>query len=282
MTGENGPIRRIEIRPGFEPEFGPEYGPGFRPGATPGTAPERTCCRGSVDVLAAPLPSVEPEEACRLLSPVLDRLSEEQRRAISANRRPVDRALRLLVRALWAFGLKEAGEDPDQALADLRFDGRGRPFYKVAEFNFSHCAPYGVCALAPPGWPGGLGVDVERARPLEADDFRRVFAPDELRAVAASADPDGELIRRWTVKEAVLKALGDGFLADPRPIPTEPAAEGRRLAIRLDEGQAAVEAIWRRLDLDFGFSLTAAAAGVADFRARLRRPEPADYLGLFA
>ena len=228
-------------------------------------------CKGLITVLVAPIPLADPDEACRLLSPVLGLLPDDQRRGILANRRPVDRALRLLVRVLLAWGLKLFGQAPEPVLAGLRLDGRGRPFSTVAEFNFSHSAPYGVCALAPPGWSGGLGVDVEGVRPLPSDDFRNVFTAGELGAIEASADADRELIRRWTVKEAVLKSTGVGFSGDPRPIPTDLAAEGRP-----HRG-----AVWRHLELEPGFALTVASAGAVDFQARLLRPGLMDYLNLF-
>lgn len=226
----------------------------------------------AVTVYVSALPSPEPEEAERRLRPVLDFLPPDQRRAILANRRPVDRALRLLARALLAVGLNlEEGLSPGRVLGQFRVDEKGRPSCGTAVLSLSHCAPYAACALAWLGWTAGLGVDVEAVRPLDPDDFTNVFSAGELAAIKSAGDRDGELIRRWTVKEAALKALGLGFSGDPRPIRSDRGAEG------VAEGGL----VWRHLELSPGFRLTVAAVGGIIFEARLRRLEIGDYLNLF-
>ncbi len=225
-----------------------------------------------VTVYVSALPAADPEAAERKLRPVLDFLPPDQRRAILANRRPVDRALRLLARALLALGLnQEEGLDPRSVLGRFRVDEKGRPGCGAAVLSLSHCVPYGVCALARPGWTEGLGVDVEAVRPLEADDFGNVFSGGELEAIKLAENRDGELIRRWTVKEAALKARGLGFSGDPRPICSDRGAEG--LAVG--------GLVWRHLDLEPGFRLTVSAVSDGAFEARLRRLEIGDYLRLF-
>lgn len=94
-----------------------------------------------------------------------------------------------------------------------------------ASFNVSHGGNHGLIAFAP---QGRLGVDIEE-RHLRHDpdgEIRKVFTPDEQDALASAA---GELKTRlffklWTLKEAVIKALGTGFSLDtakfelPRPM----------------------------------------------------------------
>lgn len=106
------------------------------------------------------------------------------------------------------------------------FHEHGKPFALVEgqpapiDFNVSHSAPHGLIALASQGRPHGrIGIDAEVRR---ADrDFdgiaSSVFGPEERAAVAAAWGEDKIRLfyRLWTLKEALIKALGTGFTLDP-------------------------------------------------------------------
>lgn len=106
---------------------------------------------------------------------------------------------------------------------DLRFVAleHGKPGAVVrdeqvrASFNVSHGGNHGLVAVAP---CGRLGVDVEeRTRRHDPDGhIRKVFAPHEREALAAArgACKTRMFFRLWTLKEAVIKALGTGFSLD--------------------------------------------------------------------
>ena len=84
-----------------------------------------------------------------------------------------------------------------------------------ASFNVSHGGNHGLVAVAP---RGRLGVDVEE-RVLRHDPdghIRKVFAPREREALAAARGVRKTcmFLRLWTLKEAVIKALGTGFSLD--------------------------------------------------------------------
>lgn len=75
-----------------------------------------------------------------------------------------------------------------------------------------------------------IGIDV-----AESDEFRRdypvqrVFHPEELEHALslADGDPENASALLWSIKEAVVKALGCAFhFVDPRQITVYPAAEG--------------------------------------------------------
>ena len=124
---------------------------------------------------------------------------------------------------------------------DLRFVAleHGKPAAVVGDtpvsvsFNVSHGGNHGLIAFAQ---GGRLGVDIEE-RNLRHDpdgEIRKVFTPDEQDALASAA---GDIKTRlffklWTLKEAVIKALGTGFSLDtatfelPRPM----YREGQRRA----------------------------------------------------
>ena len=82
-------------------------------------------------------------------------------------------------------------------------------------FNVSHSGNHGLIAFAP---QGRLGIDVEERVPRDDMDglIESVFGPDE-RADLASAHADQKLdlfFSFWTMKEALIKALGMGLYTD--------------------------------------------------------------------
>ena len=98
----------------------------------------------------------------------------------------------------------------------------GKPYAMLRDerittsFNISHSGKHGLIAFAP---HGQLGVDVEERVAREDIDglSRMVFGPNEQSALALT---DGSrkidlFFRFWTIKEALIKAVGMGFSLDP-------------------------------------------------------------------
>jgi len=85
-------------------------------------------------------------------------------------------------------------------------------------FNLSHSGDHGLIAVVR---GGQIGVDVQVRTP--GRDVCRVgksvFGPNELRALRneRGADKDRLFYRLWTLKEALIKALGSGFSIGTRP-----------------------------------------------------------------
>lgn len=104
------------------------------------------------------------------------------------------------------------GRDP-VALSFSR-DAHGKPHLDdgAVHFNLSHG---GTVALVAVGSAEHLGVDVERLDRLRDAErlAERVLAAPELAAFQAlpSAEQSAALLRTWTRKEAVLKAIGIGL-----------------------------------------------------------------------
>jgi 4'-phosphopantetheinyl transferase len=104
--------------------------------------------------------------------------------------------------AAWRFATGHAGKpeiDPSLGLPGLRF-------------NLSHTRGLVACAVAS---RDDLGLDVEDLQRREASPgiAERHFAPAEVALLAAApqADRHETFLRIWTLKEAFVKATGDGI-----------------------------------------------------------------------
>lgn len=92
-----------------------------------------------------------------------------------------------------------------------------------------------------------VGVDVEPLRPVP-DAFSRYFlSPEERSALDEWEDPATASLAAWTVKEAVLKAMGCGLSIPPRTVRIESLDGKGRVALSTNRGE--VGAIcWRQDD----------------------------------
>ncbi len=84
------------------------------------------------------------------------------------------------------------------------------------EFNLSHSADAVAVAIA----DQAVGVDIECHRPLDDGPgiARTVFHPRELQWLRAQQDFLPAFYQLWTLKEAVLKAMGQGFFQAPQSL----------------------------------------------------------------
>lgn len=82
-------------------------------------------------------------------------------------------------------------------------------------FSVSHTVDHGMLAFTP---KGRIGVDIEH-RHVRHDidgDIRKVFSKAERNALEITNETEkiARFLRLWTMKEAVIKATGEGFRAD--------------------------------------------------------------------
>lgn len=187
-----------------------------------------------------------------------------QAEAICKNRRPEDRLRRILARLLLGFGLSLLeNRDALAGIRALRSDPQGRPWLDgcIRPISLSHSGRWAACAIGHAQASGGIGVDVEEIREAPVEDFSMVFTAQECAAIRNSENPASDLIRRWTIKEAVLKAHGTGLLADPLQVGTV--------------GEEA-HSHWAHLPLAHGYWLTVAAS--YRFTAALLKPSPQELI----
>jgi len=91
-------------------------------------------------------------------------------------------------------------------------DAFGRPSCGGRLLSISHSNGWAMAALKP-GGSSFLGADLEKTEPRHPAWYRDYFHRSEL------PEPDPSAATRlWTIKEALMKALGLGLMADPLDI----------------------------------------------------------------
>lgn len=98
----------------------------------------------------------------------------------------------------------------------------GKPFLIDKElpfqihFNLSHSGEWIVLSFS---LDGPIGIDIEKPRPAISGQkiIKRFFHPEEAHTFSSLKKDDRELLflRYWTVREAFLKALGNGLALSP-------------------------------------------------------------------
>lgn len=111
---------------------------------------------------------------------------------------------------LAAKGLLAAPGSPPSSL-EISSDLLGRPSCGPELVSISHSNGWAVAAHK--AGCRFLGVDLEKVEERHPAWYRDYFHPSEL----PEPDPD-EATRLWAVKEALMKALGLGLMADPADI----------------------------------------------------------------
>jgi len=159
-------------------------------------------CNSALGELPAVLSDGERERAARFI------FEQDEARFIACRA-----SLRLIL-------ARYTGIPPSKII--FRYEPRGKPALSGIpgwQFNVSHSrnqAAIAVTRFDP------VGIDLEIIDPLfpRHEVVEEILAPDELRDLNA-LDPNEQtayFFQLWTLKEALLKAVGGGFSLDPREI----------------------------------------------------------------
>ena len=110
----------------------------------------------------------------------------------------------LLRRTLIGLGHRET------ILNEMRISEHGKPVIPSfsGDFNISHSE--NLIALIVADKPG-VGIDIEKIRPVNTAGFKNFFSKEEWQQVIHSTENENTLLRLWTIKEAILKARSVGF-----------------------------------------------------------------------
>ncbi|MEY9633415.1 4'-phosphopantetheinyl transferase [Bradyrhizobium japonicum] len=161
--------------------------------------------RNAVELLFVSI-DVTPSVVARLLTFLT---SAEADRAARFHR-DEDRRRSIVGRAALRHLLsRHLGVEPQAFRFDLRENGK--PFLPQSDihFNVSHSGEVVAIALA----ANEVGIDIEAKHhiPEMAAIAARFFSKNEAERVRAATDPTDEFFRIWTMKEAVVKAAGQGL-----------------------------------------------------------------------
>ncbi|MFE1599163.1 4'-phosphopantetheinyl transferase family protein [Methylobacterium sp. ID0610] len=155
------------------------------------------------------------------LAPARRALPPDEAARIARFLQPQDRHEREAAHGLLRHLLGAELDRPPECLV-LSRDAYDRPFLPEAhdlDLNLSHGAGWVAVGLAR---AGRIGVDVEGAdRPVDWDAVARQFLhPAELAAYRSmpAAHRPARALELWSVKEAFVKASGEGFSAAPRTL----------------------------------------------------------------
>lgn len=95
------------------------------------------------------------------------------------------------------------------SLDQLRYNEFQKPYFdNEFDFNISHAHDITVCAISK---TIGVGIDIERIKPIQLSDFTLLFSQIELQQIRDAEDTHAVFFSLWTQKESFAKAIGKGL-----------------------------------------------------------------------
>lgn len=139
--------------------------------------------------------------------------------------------------------------------------GKPRLAGDQVHFNLSHCEERAVLAIS----DTEIGIDLERDRPIEHVDLaKRYFHRNEVAAITASreeAEQRRAFFLVWTLKEAIVKALGTGLSTPLDSFEISIGTSRPRLAVA---PAGAPQAWWLHAAMADGYCCALAVPGVGE------------------
>ena len=106
-------------------------------------------------------------------------------------------------RLLLKEGLKKIGKE--NLFNKIDYQESGKPILENVYFSISHTKDLVMCAVTE---LGEIGIDIEKVKPVELDDFESFFTTDEWDDINNHSEPLLRFYWYWTRKESIIKALG--------------------------------------------------------------------------
>ncbi len=187
--------------------------------------------RGQVDVLSFDLP--ESEES---VSELIPWLTEQERAQAARFKVPKPRRRFIAGRGMMRSTLSAyLGCSPEEVR--LTVPESGKPALQQGsgnldlQFNLSHSGDRIVLAL---GRDQAVGIDVERLaeRRMQQEIAEKHYHPNELALLDAASEGEKPTVfcRCWTLKEAVIKAIGEGLRYPIRTLDFSDVLQGTALS----------------------------------------------------
>jgi len=112
----------------------------------------------------------------------------------------------LLGRLLLRYGLQTYGYTNCQ----INYTKYKKPYFNnnPIRFNISHSGRIVICSITT--W-GNIGIDIEKMKPIDINDFRKQMTMFEWNTISNSENVRSAFYDYWTRKEAVIKANGKGL-----------------------------------------------------------------------
>ena len=139
------------------------------------------------------------------LSAALQEISEQRREQALKFRHEQGQRLCVLAYQLLQKALQEEYGITENPL--FTYSESGKPSllgHPEIFFNLSHCKEAAACVVS----DHPVGIDVESLRQYKEPLAEYCMNDKELEQIKASARPDEEFIRLWTMKESTIKLLG--------------------------------------------------------------------------
>ena len=142
---------------------------------------------------------------------------------------------------------------PDMTNDGFLCDENGKPYIPGgAPFSISHSGKYVVVMV------GDGGIDIQEVKPVSEKVIKRTLSAAEMEFLSAAEDKTDAFFKLWTLKEAVVKAVGTGFKLAPYKIECADK-KGIRKSIDVNGKQMYLSVF----DLD-GYKLAACGETVAE------------------
>lgn len=119
-----------------------------------------------------------------------------------------DRHAHLFGKLLFIEGLHFLGYSGNE-LFNIKYNKYDRPFLnKDFDFNISHSGEYVLIAIAK---KVRLGIDIEKIKKIEFNDFHNVMSEEQWQDIHKSSNMEETFFKYWTIKESVIKADSRGI-----------------------------------------------------------------------
>lgn len=153
------------------------------------------------------------------------------------------------------LALKECGVE---GAVKIEYEPHGKPRLVRPQgvfFNISHSGKWTVIALS----DSEVGVDVQQIRPVDLRVAARFFTDSERELIENCGDGEKLFYRIWTIKEAYLKASGEGLNRPLNSFEVKFTGGG----VKIEGGEEAVNRLVSEFDCFTGYNLACVAGEYA-------------------